>query len=212
VGKVEVNEDGGDDRRIREERPDPHVRSAGGAQQGQNIVDGGEEHCPTDAGAASAAEGLGGGDGVLGDGTIQGMDNLMVRYSQCCRPVPGDRFIALDVHRGVDAEPAWALPGEHAVGVVFLEQALDAEVAEDAALDEALEGEPVVGGEPVASWKRTVPSEACSKTPSGTKRWTWKSLRRWRGSIMDSRSRARSARSGPERPAARRSGSHLRRG
>jgi GTP diphosphokinase / guanosine-3',5'-bis(diphosphate) 3'-diphosphatase len=22
---------------------------------------------------------------------IQGMDNLMVRYSQCCQPVPGDR-------------------------------------------------------------------------------------------------------------------------
>jgi GTP pyrophosphokinase len=21
---------------------------------------------------------------------IQGMDNLMVRYSQCCQPVPGD--------------------------------------------------------------------------------------------------------------------------
>jgi hypothetical protein len=56
--------------------------------------------------------------------------------------------VALDVHRSVDAEPAGSLPGEHVAGVVFLEETLGAEVAEDAALDEALEGEPVVGGEP----------------------------------------------------------------
>ena len=31
----------------------------------------------------------GGGKGIR----IQGMDNLMVRYSQCCQPVPGDRVI-----------------------------------------------------------------------------------------------------------------------
>jgi len=75
--------------------------------------------------------------------------------------------VALDVHRGVDAEPggrdpledpmwfppalrsspAGSLPGEHTNGVVFLEQALGMEVAQNAALDEALEGEPVVGGE-----------------------------------------------------------------
>jgi len=68
--------------------------------------------------------------------------------------------VALDVHRGVDAEPAGSLPdppaagARHTVGVVFLEQTPGAEgttrsvVAQNAALDEALEGEPVVGGEP----------------------------------------------------------------
>jgi hypothetical protein len=65
-----------------------------------------------------------------------------------------DAVVALDVHRGVDAEPAGSLPdppaagARHTLGVVFLKETLSAEVAEDAALDEALEAEPVVGGEP----------------------------------------------------------------
>ena len=63
-------------------------------------------------------------------------------------PFEAASVVALDVHRGVDAEPAGSLPGEHTNGVVFLEQTLGAEVAQNAALDEALEGEPVVRGEP----------------------------------------------------------------
>jgi len=65
-----------------------------------------------------------------------------------------DAVVALDVHRSVNAEPAGSLPdppaagARHTVGVVFLEQTPGAEVAQNAALDEALEGEPVVGGEP----------------------------------------------------------------
>jgi len=63
-------------------------------------------------------------------------------------PFQAAAVVALNVHRGVDAEPAGSLPGEHTNGVVFLEQAPGAEVAQNAALHEALEGEGVVGGEP----------------------------------------------------------------
>lgn len=47
---------------------------------------------------------------------IQGMDNLMVRYSQCCQPVPGDRVIGyitrgrgVSIHRS-DCPNILALP------------------------------------------------------------------------------------------------------
>ena len=70
---------------------------------------------------------------------IQGMENLMVRYSQCCQPVPGDEVIGyitrgrgVSVHRSdcpsylrlVSREPQRALPvewggarGSHEAGV-----------------------------------------------------------------------------------------------
>jgi hypothetical protein len=45
---------------------------------------------------------------------------------------------ALDAHGGVDAEPARALPGQHAGGVELVEESLATEVAEDASLDDRL--------------------------------------------------------------------------
>jgi hypothetical protein len=46
--------------------------------------------------------------------------------------------LALDAHRGVDAEPARALPGEHAGGIELVEESLATEVAEDVLLDDRL--------------------------------------------------------------------------
>jgi len=54
--------------------------------------------------------------------------------------------ITRDADGGIDAEPTGSLPSEHAVG--FVKEALGAEVAEHAALDDALEVEPVVGLKP----------------------------------------------------------------
>jgi len=49
---------------------------------------------------------------------------------------------------GVDAEPSGSLPAEHAVSVGFVEETAGPEVAKNAALDDALELDPVVGLEP----------------------------------------------------------------
>jgi hypothetical protein len=46
--------------------------------------------------------------------------------------------LALDAHRGVDAEPARALPGEHAGGIELVEESLATEAAEDVLLDDRL--------------------------------------------------------------------------
>ena len=41
---------------------------------------------------------------------IQGMDNLMVRYSQCCQPVPGDQVVGYITRgRGVSIH-GWTAP------------------------------------------------------------------------------------------------------
>ena len=53
--------------------------------------------------------------------------------------------VALDAYGGVDAEATGALPGEHAVGVGFIEQAVGTEAAKHTTLDDPLELEPVVG-------------------------------------------------------------------
>ena len=58
VGQVEVEEDGGDDRRVREEREDPQLAAAGGAEQRQNLEDTGEEDGPSDARGVGGARGL----------------------------------------------------------------------------------------------------------------------------------------------------------
>ena len=49
VGKVEVNEDGGDDGWVGEEGEDPHGAAASRAEERQDLVDTGEEHGPADA-------------------------------------------------------------------------------------------------------------------------------------------------------------------
>jgi len=51
--------------------------------------------------------------------------------------------VARDADGGIDAEPAGALPGEHALGVGFVEKGVPTEVPEHAALNNALEVEPV---------------------------------------------------------------------
>ena len=61
------------------------------------------------------------------------------------QPFDSSMVVTLDADGGVDAESAGALPDEHAVGIGFVEQAVRAEVAEHATLDDALEVEPVVG-------------------------------------------------------------------
>ena len=68
VGELEVEEDSGHDGRIGEKRQDPHLRSAGRAQEGQDFVDAGEEHGPPDAGGACVAGGVVRGGGGLGYG------------------------------------------------------------------------------------------------------------------------------------------------
>jgi hypothetical protein len=49
----------------------------------------------------------------------------------------------LNADGGIDAEPAGALPGEHALGISLIEQSLRTEVPEHAALNDTLELEPV---------------------------------------------------------------------
>jgi hypothetical protein len=56
--------------------------------------------------------------------------------------------ITLDADRSVNAEPAGALPSEHAVRIGLVEETVGAEVPEDTALDDALEVEPVMGLKP----------------------------------------------------------------
>ena len=53
--------------------------------------------------------------------------------------------LTLEADRSVNAEPAGALPSEHAVRIGLVEEAAAPEVPEHAALDDALEVEPVVG-------------------------------------------------------------------
>ena len=59
---------------------------------------------------------------------------------------PGTVF-GLDTHRRVDAEPARALPGEHAGGIELVEKSVAAEVAEDASLEGRLHLADVLGGQ-----------------------------------------------------------------
>ena len=64
VGEVEVEEDGGDDGRIGEEREDPHLTATGGTEQRQHVVDASEQDGPADLrGRGRSGGGL---DGVLG--------------------------------------------------------------------------------------------------------------------------------------------------
>ena len=63
------------------------------------------------------------------------------------QPFDACSVVTLDVNGGVDAEPAGSLPGKHAVGVNFVEQAMGAEVAQHASLDDVLELVPVRGSE-----------------------------------------------------------------
>ena len=52
--------------------------------------------------------------------------------------------LALDADGGVDAEPAGALPREHVLGDLLVQEAVAAEVAKDAVLDRGLQRFPVV--------------------------------------------------------------------
>ena len=49
VGKVEVQEDGADDRGLGEEREDPHLAATGRAEERKHLVDAREEDGPADA-------------------------------------------------------------------------------------------------------------------------------------------------------------------
>ena len=60
VREVEVEEDGGDDGRIGEEREDPHLTATGGTEQRQHVVDASEQDGPADP------RGRGWGGGGLG--------------------------------------------------------------------------------------------------------------------------------------------------
>ena len=64
------------------------------------------------------------------------------------QPFDACSVLALDANGRIDAEPTGALPGQHAVGVGFVEQAVAVEVAQHATLDYVLELEPVLGSEP----------------------------------------------------------------
>ena len=63
------------------------------------------------------------------------------------QPFDAGSVLALDVDGRIDAEPTGALPGKHAVGMGFVEQAMRAEVAEDTTLDDVLQFVPVLGNE-----------------------------------------------------------------
>jgi hypothetical protein len=56
-------------------------------------------------------------------------------------------ILALDTHRSVDAEPARALPGEHAGGVDLVEESVTTEVAKDTSLEDRLQLADVIGGQ-----------------------------------------------------------------
>ena len=64
------------------------------------------------------------------------------------QPFDAGSVLALDANGGIDAEPTGALPGQHAVGVGFVEQAVAVEVAQHATLHDVLEFMPVLGNEP----------------------------------------------------------------
>ena len=61
------------------------------------------------------------------------------------QPFDACPVLALDADGRIDAEPTGPLPGEHAVSVGFVEQAVAMEVAEHTALDNVLEFVPVLG-------------------------------------------------------------------
>ena len=63
------------------------------------------------------------------------------------QPFDACPVLALDADGRVDAEPTGALPRQHTVGVGFVEQAVRAEVAQHATLDDVLECVPVLGSE-----------------------------------------------------------------
>jgi hypothetical protein len=69
VGKVEVKEDGGDNRRVGEKGEDAHGATAGRAEERQDFVDTGEEHGPADLRRAGGAGGARRRVQVTGDGT-----------------------------------------------------------------------------------------------------------------------------------------------
>ena len=58
------------------------------------------------------------------------------------------------------------MPGEHAIGVGFVEQALSAEVAKHTVLNDMLELEPVGRSELAGPWKKASRSWAGANTPS----------------------------------------------
>ena len=61
------------------------------------------------------------------------------------QPFDACSVLTLDADGGVDAEATGALPGEHAVGIGLLEQAVAIEVAEHTLLDDVLEFVPMLG-------------------------------------------------------------------
>jgi len=63
------------------------------------------------------------------------------------QPFDARAVLALDADGRVDAEATGSLPGQHAVGVGFVKQAMAMEVAQDTALDNVLELGPVPGSE-----------------------------------------------------------------
>ena len=65
--EVEVEEDGGDDGRIGEEREDSHLATAGGTEQRQHVVDPREQDGPADSrGRGWSGGGFGRGDIAFG--------------------------------------------------------------------------------------------------------------------------------------------------
>jgi hypothetical protein len=64
VGEVEMEEDGGDDRRVGEEGEDGHLAAASGAEQRKDLVDAREEDGPADPRGAGAPSGFGIGRGT----------------------------------------------------------------------------------------------------------------------------------------------------
>jgi hypothetical protein len=102
------------------------------------------ERCKQQLGAAvdvrlgeavdQAALGRGkGGAGVEGVQPFEreGRTGTVADEALDARPV-----LALDARGGVDAEPARALPGEHAGGIELVEKSVATEVAKDASLEE----------------------------------------------------------------------------
>jgi hypothetical protein len=81
----------------------------------------------------------------------------------------------LDAHGRVDAEPARALPREHAGGVEFGEESVAAEVAEDSSLEGGFELADVIGrqleGLVEVEAHLAASLAACTNTPSRTTRW-----------------------------------------
>jgi hypothetical protein len=88
---------------------------------------------------------LGRGKGGGGVESVQPFESEGWAGTEADEPLDAGPILSLDAHGSVNAEPARALPGEHAGGIELFEQSVATEVAEDALLDDRLHVSDAIG-------------------------------------------------------------------